>query len=97
MNPERKYLVLHAPIVSEKSTGVTQQHNQYVFRVATDATKPEIKEAVEKLFNVKVLQVRTCNYYGKQKRVGRFMGRRSAWKKAYVSLASGDSIDLGLA
>lgn len=69
MNAERKYLVLLAPIISEKSTMVQQQSNQFVFKVARDSTKLEIKSAVEKLFAVQVLSVQTCNY----------LGRKNAW------------------
>ena len=97
MNVERKYLVLLAPLISEKSTMVQQQANQFVFKVARDATKREIRSAVEKLFEVQVLSVQTCNYLGKEKRVGRHVGRRSSWKKAYVRLAEGSSIDYGVA
>ena len=96
MNPERKFLVLLAPVISEKST-LVQQHHQYVFRVARDATKAEIKAAVQELFHVQVKGVQTCNYDGKEKRMGRFVGRRSAWKKAYVCLAAESSIDFGVA
>lgn len=96
MNSERQYLVLLAPVVSEKSTMQTQAANQYAFRVARDATKAEIKSAVEKLFQVNVLSVQTLNYDGKPKRMGRHQVRRSAWKKAYVRLAEGNSIDLGI-
>ncbi|MCK9189714.1 50S ribosomal protein L23 [Acidithiobacillus sp.] len=97
MNAERKYLVLLAPIISEKSTMVQQQANQFVFKVARDSTKLEIKSAVEKLFEVQVLSVQTCNYTGKEKRMGSHIGRRSSWKKAYVRLAEGSSIDYGVA
>ena len=97
MNAERKYLVLLAPLISDKSTMVQQQANQFVFKVARDATKREIRSAVEKLFEVQVLSVQTCNYLGKEKRVGRHVGRRSSWKKAYVRLAEGSSIDYGVA
>ncbi|MBU2754018.1 50S ribosomal protein L23 [Acidithiobacillus sp. CV18-2] len=97
MNNERQFLVLLAPIVSEKSTMQTQAANQYAFRVARDATKSEIKSAVERLFQVNVLSVQTLNYAGKAKRMGRHAGRRSSWKKAYVRLAEGNSIDLGIA
>ena len=97
MNAERKYLVLLAPIIREKSTMVQQQANQFVFKVARDSTKVEIKSAVEKLFEVQVLSVQTCNYMGKEKRMGRHVGRRSSWKKAYVRLAEGSSIDYGVA
>jgi len=86
MNQERLLQVILAPIVSEKSTLVAEKNQQVAFRVATDATKPEIKAAVELLFNVKVEGVSTVNVKGKTKRFGRFVGRRKDWKKAYVSL-----------
>src|SRR2546430_4778321 len=78
--------VLLAPQVSEKSTFVGEKNNQYVFRVAADATKPEIKAAVELMFKTKVKSVQVTNVKGKDKRFGRFEGRRRNWKKAYVSL-----------
>ena len=87
-----------APVVSEKSYLLVQAHNQYTFRVAADATKPEIKAAVEMLFSKKdaaleVTGVRVANVKGKEKRFGRFIGRRRNWKKAYVSLAAGQEIN----
>ncbi|WP_062789194.1 50S ribosomal protein L23 [Aquitalea pelogenes] len=94
MNQERLLQVILAPVVSEKSTMVAEKYQQVVFRVATDATKPEIKAAVEMLFNVKVEGVSTVNVKGKVKRFGRTFGRRKDWKKAYVSLVQGQEIDL---
>ncbi|MFC3532519.1 50S ribosomal protein L23 [Vogesella facilis] len=94
MNQERLLQVILAPIVSEKSTLLAEKNQQVAFRVATDATKPEIKAAVELLFNVKVEGVSTLNVKGKTKRFGRFVGRRKDWKKAYVSLVQGQEIDL---
>ena len=98
LNQERLMKVLLAPVVSEKSTFVGEKSNQYVFRVTDDATKPEIKAAVELLFSTKdkkvqVTGVRVANVRGKHKRSGRFAGRRRNWKKAYVSLAKGQTID----
>ena len=98
INQERLLQVLLAPIVSEKSTYVGEKANQYVFRVSQDATKPEIKAAVELLFSAKdrkieVTGVRVANVKGKSKRSGRIMGRRRNWKKAYVSLAAGQDIN----
>jgi large subunit ribosomal protein L23 len=90
--PERLMLVLLAPVVSEKSTFVGEKANQVVFKVARDATKPEIKAAVEHLFKVQVKSVQVANVQGREKRFGRFMGRRSHWKKAYVALAAGQEI-----
>ena len=90
---ERLLQVLLAPTVSEKSTFVGDKNNQVVFRVADDATKPEIKAAVELLFKVKVKSVQVTNVKGKEKKTGRIMGRRRNWKKAYVSLAQGQEIN----
>jgi large subunit ribosomal protein L23 len=87
--------VVIAPHVSEKSARVASEGNQYVFRVRTDATKPEIRAAVEFLFEVKVDAVRVVNQAGKEKRFGRSLGRRQDWKKAYVRLKEGQSIELG--
>ena len=91
---ERLHQVILAPIVSEKSTRQSEKQGQYVFRVLRDSRKPEIKQAVEKMFNVKVEEVRTLNVKGKTKRFGASMGVRSDWKKAYVTLAEGQAIDL---
>ncbi len=90
---ERLMNVVLAPVVSEKSTLVADKNRQYVFRVADDATKPEVKAAVELLFKTKVQSVTVLNVRGKEKRFGRFMGRRRNWKKAYVSLAQGQEIN----
>ena len=95
---QRLLKVLLAPQVSEKSTFVGEKNNQYVFRVAADATKPEIKAAVEMLFSTKdkkveVKAVQVANVKGKEKRFGRFDGRRRNWKKAYVRLAQGQEIN----
>jgi len=90
---QRLMQVLLAPTVSEKSTFVGEKHNQVVFRVLQDATKPEIKAAVELLFKVKVKAVQVSNVKGKEKRFGRFMGRRRNWKKAYVALMPGQEIN----
>jgi large subunit ribosomal protein L23 len=92
-SPERLMTVLLAPHVSEKSARVAEQGNQVVFRVRRDASKPEIKAAVELMFEVKVGAVRVVNVAGKTKRFGGRPGRRSDFKKAYVSLAEGQSID----
>jgi large subunit ribosomal protein L23 len=92
-NPEQLMGVLLAPVVSEKSTRVADKDRQYVFRVADQATKPEIKAAVELLFKTKVDSVTVSRVKGKQKRFGRYMGRRSNWKKAYVRLAAGQEIN----
>jgi large subunit ribosomal protein L23 len=87
--------VLKAPIITEKGTLVSEKGNQVVFRVDARATKHEVAAAVEKLFGVKVTAVRTLTTLGKgYKRFGRTIGRHSDWKKAYVTLAEGQSIDL---
>lgn len=95
---ERLMLVLLAPVISEKSTFVAERHEQVVFKVARDATKPEIKAAVEMMFSTKdkkieVLAVQVANVKGKEKRHGRFTGRRAGWKKAYVTLKAGQEIN----
>ncbi len=90
---ERLMTVLLGPHVSEKSTNVSDKHNQIVFRVRTDANKKDIAKAVELMFDVKVVGVTTASQKGKVKSFGRVRGRRSDWKKAYVSLAPGDDID----
>jgi large subunit ribosomal protein L23 len=90
---DRLMQVLLAPQVSEKSTFVAEKNEQVVFRVTSDATKPEIKAAVELLFKVQVESVQVLNVKGKEKRFGKFMGRRNNWKKAYVSLKPGQEIN----
>ena len=90
---ERLLQVLLAPQISEKSTYVAEKYDQVIFKVARDATKPEVKAAVELLFKVEVEGVQISNVKGKVKRFGRFMGRRDHWKKAYVSLKPGQEID----
>ncbi|MDA0294836.1 MAG: 50S ribosomal protein L23 [Planctomycetota bacterium] len=92
-NAEQLMKVVLAPVVSEKSTMLGDKANQVVFRVADAATKPEIKAAVELLFKVKVTAVNVANVKGKEKRFGRFMGRRRNWRKAYVCLAPGQEIN----
>jgi large subunit ribosomal protein L23 len=92
-NQERLMQVLLAPVVSEKSTFIGEKRNHYVFHVASDATKPEIKAAVEFMFKTQVKSVAVMNVHGKQKRSGRFMGRRNNWKKAYVALEKGQEIN----
>lgn len=93
MNQERLLQVLLAPQISEKSTFVAEKNEQVVFKVATDATKPEVKAAVEMLFKVQVESVQIAVVKGKQKRHGRFVGRRKDWKKAFVSLKPGQEIN----
>lgn len=89
--------ILQAPIVSEKSSIAADSSNQFVFKVQNDATKLQVKNAVELMFNVKVESVRVLNVKGKIKRFGRTLGKRSDWKKAYVKLQSGYSIELASA
>lgn len=93
MNEERLYQVILAPVISEKATYIADKHDQVIFRVAPDATKPEIKAAVEMLFKVQVDAVKVANVRGKAKRFGRFIGRRANWKKAYVCLKPGQEIN----
>lgn len=93
MNQERLYSVLVAPIVSEKSTMIADKHEQVAFRVKQDATKQEVKAAVELLFKVQVERVSILNQKGKQKKFGRFEGRRDHVRKAYVSLKPGQEIN----
>lgn len=93
MNQERLMKVLVAPLISEKSARLADSNNQVGFKVLTDASKPEIRAAVEKLFNVTVTGVQVANMKGKVKRFGQMTGRRSDWKKAYVTLAEGQDID----
>lgn len=93
MNDERLMSILLSPHVSEKGTRVADAANQVVFRVRPDARKPEIKRAVEKLFNVEVERVCTASIKGKQKRFQRTAGKRPDWKKAYVRLKAGHDID----
>ena len=91
---ERLMNVLLAPHVSEKGARLQQDSNQVVFRVRPDANKDEIRRAVELMFEVKVAEVRVANVKGKSKRFGQRIGQRSDWKKAYVRLAEGQSIEL---
>jgi large subunit ribosomal protein L23 len=93
MNQQRLMQVLLAPQISEKATYVADKHEQVVFRVASDATKPEVKAAVELLFKVTVKSVQISVVKGKQKKFGRFMGSRNNWKKAYVCLNAGQEIN----
>jgi large subunit ribosomal protein L23 len=92
MNQARLMRVLLAPHNSEKANSVGEQHQQYVFKVLKDATKLEVKQAVELLFNVKVESVQTVNIRGKRKTFGRVRGKRANWKKSYVRLEEGFDI-----
>jgi large subunit ribosomal protein L23 len=93
VNQDRLYQVILAPQITEKATRVADKCQQVAFKVRTDATKPEIKAAVELLFKVEVDAVTTANVKGKAKRMGRMVGRRQDWKKAYVSLKPGQEIN----
>src|SRR5262249_17943029 len=85
--------VVRGPVITEKGTMVGEAGNQVVFRVHSDANKIEIRRAVETLFKVKVTKGRTARHLGKVRRVGKYIGRRPNWKKAYVTLAEGNRID----
>lgn len=87
------YNIIKKPCLTEKGMALQELDNQVIFKVDPRANKLEIKQAVEKLFNVKVNAVRTCSVHGKKKRMGKHTGQRSDWKKAIVSLADGSSID----
>ena len=93
MNREQLMSVLIAPHVTEKTSLAMQNHNQYTFRVRRDATKTDIKQAVELMFDVKVSGVQVVNEPGKTRRFGNRAGRTQDWKKAYVSLVQGQAID----
>ena len=86
--------IILRPLVNEKTTELREKHNQYAFHVHADSTKETVKAAVEKFFSVKVTDVKTLITHGKVRRVGQTMGRRSNLKKAIVTLAKGQSIDL---
>ncbi len=93
MNREQLMSVLIAPHVTEKTSLAMQNHNQYTFRVRREATKTDVKKAVELMFDVKVTGVQVVNESGKTRRFGKTIGRTQDWKKAYVSLAAGQTID----
>ncbi|MCX4193913.1 50S ribosomal protein L23 [Methylophaga sp. OBS1] len=93
MNSERLTKVILGPVVAEKASRVAEMNNQVVLKVLPNANKTEIKQAVETLFDVKVASVSTTNVKGKVKRTGRIMGKRSDWKKAYVTLADGADLN----
>jgi large subunit ribosomal protein L23 len=86
------YQIIRRPIITEKGLGVKELHRTVVFEVAAGATKTQIKEAVQQIFNVKVDDVRTANYLGKMRRRGQSVGYRRDWKKAYVKLAEGEKM-----
>jgi large subunit ribosomal protein L23 len=93
VNTEILFDIIRAPHVSEKGSRVADKHQQIVFEVRPDATKPLIKAAVEKMFNVQVERVTVLNVRGKRKQTGRTAGKRQDWKKAYVRLKPGQDID----
>jgi large subunit ribosomal protein L23 len=93
MSSDNLARILVSPIVSEKSTRLGDTANQSVFKVLKNSTKPEIKKAVEKMFNVKVLRVTTTSVPGKSRRRGRYIGKTQSWKKAYITLAKGQDIN----
>lgn len=93
MSKERLMKVLLSPLVSEKSAMAADEARQFTFKVTTDATKPEIAQAVELLFDVEVEKVQTINVNGKRKRFGQLNGKRKNWKKAMVRLKEGQDID----
>lgn len=88
-----RHVVLR-PLVTEKATTLKDEHNQVSFQVAMDANKVEVRHAVETIFKVKVTRVRTQVVFGKEKRMGRYVGRRPSWKKAVVTLGEGSKIEL---
>ncbi len=92
-NAERLMTVLLAPVISEKATFIADKHSQVIFRVTPDATKPEVKAAVELMWKVEVDTVQIAIVKGKEKRFGKYIGRRRGWKKAYVSLKPGQEIN----
>ena len=93
MNQERVFKVLLGPHISEKATLLADKKSQFVFKVAVDATKLEVKKAVESLFSVNVAAVNTVNVLGKTKRTARGLGKRNDWKKAIISLEPGQDLD----
>lgn len=88
-----EYAIIRRPIITEKGSVLKEENNQLIFEVHPDSNKSEIKKAVEKLFKVTVLSVRTQNRLGKRKRLGRTVGRRKSWKKAFVTLKEGDRVE----
>ena len=88
------YRTIVRPLITEKSSAAYQERGEYTFEVHPDASKPQIRSAIEQLFGVKVTGVWTSNQRGKEKRVGKSVGRRPSWKKAIVTLAEGDTIEI---
>lgn len=96
MNMERMMMVIREPRISEKSTNLAEKHKQFTFKVLKDATKAEIKLAVEQMFNVNVKSVTVLNVKGKQKRFKQMLGKRNDWKKAFVTLEPDQDIDFSV-
>lgn len=94
MNESQARELLIAPVITEKGTVLQEKDNQYLFRVSSRANKIQVREAVEKIFKVTVTSVRTVTVHGKMRRMGRTQGRKPSWKKAIVTLKSGETIDL---
>jgi large subunit ribosomal protein L23 len=86
--------IVQRPLVTERSMDLRDDENKYAFRVHPRATKPQIRQAIEELFDVSVVSVTTMNVLGKTKRMGRYAGRRPAWKKAIVKVAEGQKIEI---
>lgn len=93
MNQERVFKVLFGPHISKKATGLASGKSQFIFKVATDVTKLEIKKAVESLFSVRVQRVTTLNVKGKTRCTARGLSKRNDWKKTYITLQPGQSLD----
>ncbi len=93
MNEARLMKILLGPVVSEKGSRIADRHRQFIFKVLKDASKPEIRRAVELMFRVKVQGVQVANMRGKMKRFGQMLGKRANWKKAYVTLEPGHDIN----
>ena len=87
------HAIIRRPIITERASDLQEKHGKYVFEVLAQANKIDIRRAIESMFDVDVVKVNTNNMHGKLKRLGRFQGRRSSWKKAVVTLAQGHSID----
>ena len=94
ISEQRAFEILRTPVITEKST-MASEHNKVIFKVAPDATKPEIKQAMEKVFDVEVVNVNTINVKGKEKVFRGQKGKRSGYKKAVISLAEGEMVDIG--
>jgi large subunit ribosomal protein L23 len=94
VNESEARALLIAPVITEKGTVLQEKNNQYLFRVRSRANKIQVREAVERIFKVHVIGVRTVTVHGKMRRIGRAQGRKPSWKKAIVTLKEGETIDL---